>query len=30
MDAFFVEARERRCGSDTVEAVTVIEKTKVH
>src|SRR5215204_2779960 len=30
MNPFFIEARESRCGSDTVEAVTVIQEAKVH
>jgi len=30
MDSFFVEARERRCGGDTVEAVTVVQEAKFH
>src|SRR5262249_22954646 len=30
MDAFFVEAREGRRGSDAVEAVTVIQDAELH
>ena len=30
MDTFFVEARKSRCGSDPVEAVTVIQEAKFH